>query len=301
MPEPTPPAEPTNPVSSPSGEVPAAPGAKLGKEKRKATLAGWALGLGVIGVIFALVPHAGGFGIFLGVVALLLAGIGLLRKRGRRPLAGAVLGALALILGIVFLNVYGSATGTPAPAALSTGSSLSTTASGATTSEAPAAQSSAPSETAAQIQALAAAKGYLASGMGFSQASLTAQLTSSAGNGFAQTDAQWAVDNSGADWNAQALAAAKGYLASGMGFSQASLTAQLTSSAGNQFTPEQAANAVANSGADWNAQAAKAAKGYMDSGMGFSRQSLIDQLTSTAGNQFTQPQAEYAADQVGLK
>ena len=37
----------------------------------------------------------------------------------------------------------------------------------------------------------------------------------------------------------------------------------------------------------------------MTSGMGFSRQSLIDQLTSPAGNQFTQAEAQYAADQVG--
>ncbi|BAS16673.1 hypothetical protein AHiyo8_49760 [Arthrobacter sp. Hiyo8] len=164
-----------------------------------------------------------------------------------------------------------------------------------------AASPAAQSGTAAQLQALAAAKGYLDSGIGFSQASLTKQLTSSAGNGFAQADAQWAVDNAGADWNAQALKAAKGYLTSGMGFSQASLTKQLTSSAGNEFTAPQAESAVANSGADWNAEAVKAAKGYMSSGMGFSRQSLIAQLTSAAGNQFTDTQAGYAADQVGLK
>jgi len=157
-----------------------------------------------------------------------------------------------------------------------------------------------PGGTAAQLQALAAAKGYLASGIGFSQASLTGQLTSSYGNQFAQADAEWAVAHSGADWNEQALKAAKGYLTSGIGFSQASLTAQLTSTSGNQFTQEQAEYAVANSGADWNEQAVKAAKGYMKSGMGFSRQSLIDQLTSPYGNQFTLEQAQYAADQVGL-
>jgi len=39
----------------------------------------------------------------------------------------------------------------------------------------------------------------------------------------------------------------------------------------------------------------------MASGMGFSRQSLIDQMTSDAGNKFTQAQAAYAADAVGLK
>ena len=33
---------------------------------------------------------------------------------------------------------------------------------------------------------------------------------------------------------------------------------------------------------------------------GFSRDSLIQQLTSSAGNGFTEAQAEYAANQVGL-
>jgi len=158
----------------------------------------------------------------------------------------------------------------------------------------------APQGTAAQLQALAAAKGYLASGIGFSQASLTAQLTSSYGNGFTAADAEWAVANAGPDWNEQALKAAKGYLNSGIGFSQASLAKQLTSSSGNQFTTEQANYAVANSGADWNQQAVKAAQGYMKSGIGFSRESLISQLTSDSGNQFTQEQAEFAAAQVGL-
>lgn len=187
--------------------------------------------------------------------------------------------------------------------AANSGKKDSTTTTAASTSAASAQGGSAatPNGTAAQLQALAAAKGYLTSGIGFSQASLIKQLTSSAGNGFAQADAQWAVDNAGADWNAQALKAAKGYLTSGMGFSQASLTKQLTSTAGNQFTAPEAEYAVSNSGADWNAEAVKAAKGYMTSGMGFSRQSLITQLTSPAGNQFTEMQAGYAADQVGLK
>ncbi|BCW04965.1 Ltp family lipoprotein [Arthrobacter sp. NtRootA1] len=291
----TPPDGRTNPAAPVPPEGPAAPGTKPKKEKRKAGLGTWARALGVIGIIFAFTPAAG-FGIFLGVVALVLGIIGLLRK-ARAARAGVILGALALILGIIFVNVYSSrSSSSPAPAASPTGSSSAPAA-----APAPAVTSSGPSGTAAQMQALAAAKGYLASGIGFSEASLTKQLTSSAGNGFPQADAQWAVDNSGADWNAEAVKAAKGYLASGIGFSEASLTKQLTSSAGNQFTQPQAEYAVANSGADWNAEAVKAAKGYMSSGLGFSRQSLIAQLTSPAGNQFTAPQAEYAADQVGLK
>ncbi len=211
---------------------------------------------------------------------------------------------------VVFLVIVGACTGGNRQQSGSSIEPAPTSTAGQTTAPAsePAAAPPAPAPpaktepegTAAQLQALAAAKGYLVSGIGFSQASLIAQLTSSYGNQFAQADAEWAVAHSGADWNEQALKAAKGYLTSGIGFSQASLTAQLTAASGNQFTQEQAEYAVANSGADWNEQAVKAAKGYMKSGMGFSRQSLIDQLTSPYGNQFTPEQAQYAADQVGL-
>lgn len=50
---------------------------------------------------------------------------------------------------------------------------------------------------------------------------------------------------------------------------------------------------------EWNQQAVEAAKGYLQLG-GFSRASLIQQLTSSAGDGFTEAQAEYAVNQVGL-
>lgn len=269
----------------------------------KSRLGTAALWVGIIGIVFALIPHVGGFGVFLGIVALVLGVIGV-RRRSRRALAGAIVGGAAILLGSIVLGTSGGPAGTASPAAAPASSKAAAAPAAASDdkSAAPtaAAKPAAPKGTIGQLQAATAAKGYLDSGMGFSAASLLQQLTSSAGNGFAQADAQWAVDHSGADWNAQALAAAKGYLESGMGFSAASLNGQLTSSAGNQFTPEQAQYAVAHAGADWNAQAVDAAKGYMDSGMGFSRSSLIEQLTSSAGNQFTQPQAEQAATAVGL-
>jgi hypothetical protein len=56
--------------------------------------------------------------------------------------------------------------------------------------------------------------------------------------------------------------------------------------------------AADHSGADWDAQAVLAAKGYMQLG-GFSRASLIDQLDSPYGGKFTLAQATYAANQVG--
>jgi hypothetical protein len=50
---------------------------------------------------------------------------------------------------------------------------------------------------------------------------------------------------------------------------------------------------------NWNEQAVKSAKSYMEMG-GFSRASLIDQLESKAGEGFTHAQAVYAANKVGL-
>lgn len=274
-------------------------------EPRRSRFGTAAVALGVLGILFALIPHAGGFGIFLGVLAVVF-GIVALRRKARRAVAGTVVGVVAVILGSIFAGVYGgSADDSAVPASADTSAAQAAEPAKEEPAEATAAepaveQADEPQGTAAQLQAFAAAKSYLSSGMGFSAASLLQQLTSPAGNGFSQPDAQWAIDHSSADWNAQALSAAKGYLDSGMGFSEASLTGQLTSSAGNQFTAEQAQDAVAKSGADWNEQAVAAAKGYMASGMGFSRASLIEQLSSSAGNQFTPEQAQYAADQVGL-
>ncbi len=57
---------------------------------------------------------------------------------------------------------------------------------------------------------------------------------------------------------------------------------------------------VDHSDANWDDQAVDCAKGYMADGQGFSRQGLIDQMTSAYGNKFTQAQAEYAANAVGL-
>jgi len=97
----------------------------------------------------------------------------------------------------------------------------------------------------------------------------------------------------------QAVTAAQNYLNLGSGFSKASLTEQLTSSAGDGFSKSDAAFAISYLNPDWNAQAVEAAKGYMAMG-GFSRASLIDQLTSSSGDSFTHAQAVYAADKVGL-
>jgi len=72
---------------------------------------------------------------------------------------------------------------------------------------------------------------------------LIEQLSSSAGEGFPEKDATWAVDHLGADWNEQAVRCAQDYLKM-QGFSRKGLIEQLSSSAGEKFTVAQATYAV---------------------------------------------------------
>lgn len=98
----------------------------------------------------------------------------------------------------------------------------------------------------------------------------------------------------------QAVTAAQGYLGDGQGFSYKSLLGQLTSSYGDGFSQADAKFAIGYLHPDWDAQAVLAAKGYLNDGQGFSRASLISQLDSPYGDQFTYDQAVYAVNQVGL-
>ena len=61
------------------------------------------------------------------------------------------------------------------------------------------------------------------------------------------------------------------------------------------YSDEEATFAADNCGADWNEQAVKSAKQYLDL-MSFSRDGLIDQLEFDG---YTSKQASHAADAVG--
>jgi len=98
----------------------------------------------------------------------------------------------------------------------------------------------------------------------------------------------------------QAVDSAQSYLADGQGFSAAGLFKQLTSSYGEGFTAANANFAISYLNPDWNAQAVESAKGYLADGQGFSRAGLLQQLTSSYGEGFTEAQAEYAVSQAGL-
>lgn len=95
-----------------------------------------------------------------------------------------------------------------------------------------------------------------------------------------------------------AYEAAKNYL-SISAFSKEGLIEQLSSDAGDGYPKEDATFAVEllekNKEVDWNEQAYKAAKNYLDISS-FSKSGLIEQLESDAGDKFTHKQAEYGAD-----
>ena len=97
-----------------------------------------------------------------------------------------------------------------------------------------------------------------------------------------------------------AIQAAENYLDTGMGFSRHGLVEQLTSEAGSGFKKKDAVFAVKQIKPNWNKQAVQAAKNYQDTGMGLSRDGMLEQLTSKVGSGFTPAQAEFAVNRLGL-
>jgi hypothetical protein len=93
-----------------------------------------------------------------------------------------------------------------------------------------------------------------------------------------------------------ALRVAKDYLRAS-GFSRAGLIEQLSSNVGAGFSLVDSTWAVDQLHADWKAQAVRTGKTYLEIS-GFSRSGLIEQLTLGAG--FTQQEATYAANSLGL-
>ena len=150
--------------------------------------------------------------------------------------------------------------------------------------------------TGGQQQAVDSAESYLSEGQGFSKQGLLNQLTSSFGEGFSKSDAEFAIKYLKPNWDKQAVDSANGYLSEGQGFSEQGLLQQLTATAGEGFTAAQGDYAISYLHPDWDAQAVDAAKSYLSDGEGFSRSGLIQQLTSSYGAGFTESQAEYGVN-----
>ena len=110
--------------------------------------------------------------------------------------------------------------------------------------------------------------------------------------GYGHSEAVYAADHCGADWNEQALKSAESYLKY-LAFSYSGLIEQLEY---EKFTHAQAVYAVDHCGADWFEQAAKSAASYLKYSS-FSRSELISQLEFEG---FTHEQAVYGVNQNGL-
>ena len=98
------------------------------------------------------------------------------------------------------------------------------------------------SMTSGQRNALSSAKDYVDMG-GISRRDLIEQLSSSAGEGYSESEATFAADHVGANWYSEAVQSAKEYLQMG-GMSRTGLIEQLSSSAGAGFTEAQAVYAA---------------------------------------------------------
>lgn len=101
--------------------------------------------------------------------------------------------------------------------------------------------------TPAQRNAVRTARQYLDMS-GFSRKGLIQQLSSSAGEGYAEADAIAAVDSLDVDWKAEAAESAKQYIEMS-GFSCKGLIQQLSSSAGDKYTREEAEYGAKQAGA----------------------------------------------------
>ena len=143
--------------------------------------------------------------------------------------------------------------------------------------------------TLGEKNALSKAKIYLNT-MAFSEKGLIQQLEF---EGFTTEQAEYGVENCGANWNEQATLKAKTYLNT-MAFSKEGLIHQLEFEG---FTTSQAEYGVENNDVDWNEQAALKAKTYLNI-MAFSKEGLIQQLEF---DRFTTNQAEYGVKAAGYK
>ena len=163
----------------------------------------------------------------------------------KRIIVAGVLLLLVIIIVAVSVSSGSHKTAAVTPAVTPTSTAPVAPAPPVTQAPAPAPSTpSTPAMTEQQQQAVQSAQGYLTDGEGFSREGLLKQLESSYGEGFAASDATFAVNYLNPDWDAQAVESAQGYVNDGEGFSKSGLTQQLTSSYGEGFTQAQATYAV---------------------------------------------------------
>ena len=184
------------------------------------------------------------------------------QKRKSWPARHKVLTGLIAFGALVVIITVSSASNKPSTTASDTGAAGTprhrqrqpSSAAASSAPSTPAAPAS-PSMTGAQQQAVDSAESYLSEGQGFSNHGLLNQLTSSSGEGFSKSDAEFAIKYLNPNWDQQAVDSATGYLSEGQGFSEQGLLQQLTSSSGEGFTEAQAEYAISHLNPNWDAQA----------------------------------------------
>ncbi|GAA1128685.1 Ltp family lipoprotein [Citricoccus alkalitolerans] len=220
-----------------------------------------ALVLGIIAIVIAFIPFIGIGSFLLGALAVILGIVGL-RKKGLpkgTSIAGLILGALSLIIAGIMTAI----TATFVAAVDESLQSMpdSSIVAEATTTDAPVATP-------------------------ISEAS---ESTSSA-----EDPTSEAADPEVPTEHRSALAQAQNY-SDLMYLSKAGLWDQLTSEYGGQFTEEAADYAVENVEADWQQNALEQGRSYQET-MSMSPAAVYDQLVSEYGGQFTAEEAQYAVD-----
>ena len=94
-----------------------------------------------------------------------------------------------------------------------------------------------------QQNAINSVQAYLGTGTGYSRSALIRLLQTPAGGGYAYADIVFALTQVAVSWNAEAVLAAKAYLAAG-GSTRAGLIRRLSAKGGEGFTEEEAAYAA---------------------------------------------------------
>ena len=220
-----------------------------------------ALVLGIIAIVIAFIPFIGIGSFLLGALAVILGIVGL-RKKGLpkgTSIAGLILGALSLI-------IAGIMTAITLSVVAAVDESLQSMPESSIVAEA--------TTTAAPVA---------------TPISEASESTSSA-----EDPTSEAADPEVPTEHQSALAQAQTY-SDLMFLSKAGLWDQLTSEYGGQFTEEAADYAVENVEADWNQNALEQGRSYQET-MSMSPAAVYDQLVSEYGGKFTADEAQYAVD-----
>jgi hypothetical protein len=233
-----------------------------------------ALVVGIVAFISGWVPI---WGALAGIVAVVFGILALRRKQSKgMSITGLALGAVAFLTSIVMTITF-AVVGTSLINQINEGP----TSNGSS-------ESLGLGEKTGKEGAVQRLKEYLHYGV--SEKEVTESLKN---DDYTEDEIDYALEKVDPDWREQAAKSAKSYL-DGSPMSKDGLIHQLEFA---EFSEEDAKAGVEDLNVNWNKQAVKAAKEFMKN-QDYSREDLVNTLTS--GADFTDDEAEYAADKVGL-